>query len=104
MNIFLYFTKPLPVCSVSRNAKKSFAAHRPEETICSSRAGSIRCFLFTICGWKQEVIFHEIISIFCVHGRTSIVQISGVLSLTSKKRLALDKVFISVSSTAFVHL
>ncbi len=40
---------------------------------------------FTIYGWKQEDICLLIILIICVYGQTSIIQISGVFLLLSRK-------------------
>ncbi len=68
----------------SGNTTKCFMTHRPEETICCSLARSTRCSLLTICGWKQQDVSFQIISLFCVHGRTGTVPISGVSSLSFK--------------------
>ncbi len=60
---------------------------------------------FTLYGWKQEDVFLLIIPIVCVHGLTGIVCASVACSFHSlpKQMLALDKIFTTVSSTAFIH-
>ncbi len=63
---------------VSRNTMKCFVANRPEETICCLRARSIHCSLFYFLKLKAGGNFLYIISIFCVFGRISFVQMTGM--------------------------
>ncbi len=67
-----------PVRSVSGNDTKHFTARRLEETICFSRAWSIRSSLFHYLWLEAGGYFLSMMSIFCVYGWTGIVQVSGV--------------------------
>ncbi len=59
---------------------------------------------FTICGWRQEDIFLEIISIFCAHGRTVIVIISSVfLSLSFKTNACVRQDLYDSMQYCFFH-
>ncbi len=59
----------------------------------------------TVCGWKQEDISLQIISISCVYGQTGFVQkMVCFFYCLPKQKLVLDKIFTTVSSTTFVHM
>ncbi len=74
----LSFTCLCAVCSVSGNPMKHFTAHRLKRRFHVHEHDRSTVLFFTFCGGKQEDIFIKIISIFCVYGGTSIVQISGL--------------------------
>ncbi len=92
-------------CSVSGNTMKNFAAHRPEEMICSLGERPI-CFSLFHYLWLEaggyfsrdnfSLLFLKPNWYFANKWRVSFPS-------PSKQMYPLDKIFTAVSSTAFVH-
>ncbi len=92
---FLSFTMSLLVCSVSGNAMIYFMAHRPEKTICCVQAGSICCFHFYYLCLEAGGYFY-----LC---KFNVYSMMCFIHSLPKQMLALDKIFMTPSSTTFVH-